>query len=294
MDLDLAQIRAFVAVVDRQHFGRAAESLSLSQQALSKRVARLEAQLGPLLERRPGGVALTAAGDHLLPHARQLLETADIIITTARQTPPAPLRVDVWGELQLPTALMRAAARTEPDLVVELSMRRDLTAAIAALQRHELDLAFGNVAALDARLPQGLSSEFIVADTIAALVNAHSSLAARDHLTPDDLARHGIWWPLAGSSSELQAFVTGYGQSINAPLIGAGTNLGLDAYVDRVASDASAVTLVGATWPLSNHDGVRVIPLYPAPQYPWYAIWRTNSQHPSLTRLLHWLRAHHR
>ncbi|HKE66619.1 MAG TPA: LysR family transcriptional regulator [Micromonosporaceae bacterium] len=293
MDLDLAQVRAFVAVVDQRHFGRAAQSLSLSQQALSKRIARLEARLGPLLDRRPGGVDLTAAGERLLPSVRQLLEIADNIVATARQTPCAPLRVDVWGELQLPATLMRAAGRADPELLVELSMRRDLAAAIGALQRRELDLAFGNISALDTPVPQGLNSELIAADTISALVNTRGPLAGRDHLTPDDLARHGIWWPLAGSSGELQAFVAGYARSIRAPLISVGTNLGLDAYVDRVVSDPSAVTMVAATWPLSNRDGVRVIPLRPAPQYPWYAIWRTTNPHPTLPRVLRWLRAQH-
>ncbi|MDR0343458.1 MAG: hypothetical protein LBI49_10100, partial [Nocardiopsaceae bacterium] len=204
----------------------------------------------------------------------------------AAQTPPAPLRVDVWSELQRPAALMRAAARADRGLVVELSMRRDLAAALAALQRHEIDLAFGNAAALGAPLPQGLSSQLIATDTIAALVSSRGPLAARDHLTPGDLARHGIWWPLAGSSGELQAFVTEYAQSISAPLISAGTNLGLDAYADRVASDPSALTLVVATWPLSHRDDVRVVPLHPAPHYPWYAIWRSASPHPSLARVL--------
>ena len=293
MDLDLPQVRAFVAVADHGHFGRAAVSLSLSQQALSKRVARLEAQLGPLLERRRGGVALTGAGERLLPSARQLLEVADIITAVARQTPPPPLRVDVWSELQLPAALLRAAAGADRELVVELSMRRDLAAALAALQRHEIDLAFGNAAALGAPLPQGLSSELIGTDTIAVLVSSRGPLAARDHLTPADLARHGISWPLAGSSGELQAFVTGYAQSIGAPLISTGTNLGLDAYVDRVASDPSALTLVAATWPLSHRHDVRVVPLDPAPQYPWDAIWRTASAHPWLPRVLRSLRSRH-
>lgn len=293
VDLDLAQVRAFVAVVDHGHFGRAAVSLTLSQQALSKRVARLEAQLGPLLERRRGGIVPTAAGERLLPSARQLLEVADIIAAMAGQTPPAPLRTDVWSEVQLPAALMRAAARADRELVVELSMRRDLAAAVAALQRHEIDLAFGNAAALGAPLPQGLSSELIGTDTLAALVSSHGPLAGRDHLTPDDLARHGIWWPLAGSSGELQAFVTGYAQSIGARLESTGTNLGLDALIDRVASDPSALTLVAATWPLPDRRDVRLIPLRPAPQYPWYAIWRTACPHPSLPRVLHSLRAQH-
>ena len=292
MDLDLAQVRAFVAVVDHGHFGRAAESLSLSQQALSKRVAQLEARLGQLLERRRGGVGLTPAGERVLPDARQLLDVADVIVATARQTPPAPLRVDVWSELQLPAALMREVAGADRELVVELSMRRDLVAAIAALQRHELDLAFGNAAALDTPLPHGLSSELIGSDRLSVLVNAHGPLAGRDHVTPDDLARLGIWWPLAGSSRELQAAVTGYARSIGAPLRSIGTNLGLDAYVDLVAADPSAVTLVVATWPVSN-PGARVVPLRPAPRYPWYAIWRTASPHPSLARVLRSLRARH-
>ena len=67
MDLDLARVQAFVAVVDEAHFGRAAEALSISQQAVSKRVARLEAELGVrLLTRGANGVTLTAAGRRFL------------------------------------------------------------------------------------------------------------------------------------------------------------------------------------------------------------------------------------
>src|SRR3954462_13398859 len=98
VDLDLGQVRAFVAVVDDGQFGRAAAQLSLTQQALSKRVARLEAALGPLLERRRGGVALTPAGERFLPGARRMLEVADRAVADATQAPPRPLRVDVWGD----------------------------------------------------------------------------------------------------------------------------------------------------------------------------------------------------
>ncbi len=56
MDLDLAQVRAFVAAADRLHFGQAAQQLAVSQQALSKRIARLESELGSCCS----GVAATA------------------------------------------------------------------------------------------------------------------------------------------------------------------------------------------------------------------------------------------
>ena len=291
MDLDLAQVRAFVAVVDHGHFGRAAQTLALSQQALSKRVARLEAQLGPLLERLRGGVALTVGGQRFLPAARQLLEVADHAIADVRNAPSAALRVDVWSDVQSPAQAVRAIAREQPNIVVELSMRRDLVDAVGALQRHEIDLAFGNVTGLPRPLPPELTAELVMADTIAALVSAGGALADRDEITPADLVRRGIWWPMAGTSRELRAFIETYARSIGARLIDEGANLGLEAAVQRVAGDATLIVPVVSTWPLGTRSDVRVLPLRPAPQYPWYAVWRTAASHPTLRRLLRALRA---
>ncbi|WP_314622850.1 LysR family transcriptional regulator, partial [Streptomyces stackebrandtii] len=69
MDLDMAQVRAFVRTAEELHFGKAAGTLGISQQALSKRIARLESLLGtPLFERGGGsGVRLTPAGERFLP-----------------------------------------------------------------------------------------------------------------------------------------------------------------------------------------------------------------------------------
>jgi DNA-binding transcriptional LysR family regulator len=291
VDLDLAQVRAFVAVVDHRHFGRAAQALSLSQQALSKRVARLEERVGRLLERGPGGVALTAAGERFLPGARQLLELADRAVADAREVPVAPLHIDVWGELHPPARLVRAAARDRPDVVVELSMRRDLARAIEALERHEVDLAFGNVAHLDPPLPRGMTAELVTTDPIAVMVNARGALAARDRLTPADLVRHGIWWPAAGSSAELLGFAGEYAREIGATLGTTGSNLGLEALIDRVAADSELLTPVAAAWPVPGGLDVRVVPLEPTPHYPWYAVWRADDRHPALPRVLRAVRA---
>jgi DNA-binding transcriptional LysR family regulator len=96
VDLDLARVRAFVAVVDEGHFGRAAAALSVSQQGLSKRVARLEAELGVrLLTRSAGGISLTGAGRRFLAPARGLLAAGDLAAEAARHE-ERTLRIDVW------------------------------------------------------------------------------------------------------------------------------------------------------------------------------------------------------
>lgn len=169
-------------------------------------------------------------------------------------------------------------------------MRRDLAEALGALQRHEIDLAFGNVAALDQPLPPGLAAERVITDTVSALVSVHSRLADRVQITREDLADHDFWWPMAGSSQELRSSVEEYAESIGVPLVSGGANLGLEAAVERVAENPTIVVPVVATWPLGRRTDVRVVPLHPAPDYPWYAVWRNTCSHPSLQPLLHALR----
>ena len=73
MALDPRQLRAFLAIVEAGSLGMAAESLHVTQPALSRMVKRLEDQLGvPLFERRTTGMELTTFGEALLPHATVL------------------------------------------------------------------------------------------------------------------------------------------------------------------------------------------------------------------------------
>jgi DNA-binding transcriptional LysR family regulator len=67
--LDVRRLRVLREVIARGSFSAAAESLHLSQSAVSQQIAVLEREVGiPLLERTTDGPKLTAAGEALVEH----------------------------------------------------------------------------------------------------------------------------------------------------------------------------------------------------------------------------------
>lgn len=73
--VELHQIRAFLAVAEELHFGRAAAKLHMAQPPLSRAIQRLEHELkAPLFIRSTRTVHLTAAGEALLAPARDILD----------------------------------------------------------------------------------------------------------------------------------------------------------------------------------------------------------------------------
>ena len=76
--MTLTQLRAFLHSARLRSFTAAADRLGMSQPAMSDLVRRLENELGtPLLARRPRTLALTPAGEALLPYAERSISAAD-------------------------------------------------------------------------------------------------------------------------------------------------------------------------------------------------------------------------
>lgn len=74
--MDTELLKTFLEVSRTRHFGRAAESLYLTQSAVSFRIRQLENQLGVnLFTRHRNNIRLTAAGEKLLPYAETLMST---------------------------------------------------------------------------------------------------------------------------------------------------------------------------------------------------------------------------
>ncbi|MBB3276849.1 MULTISPECIES: LysR family transcriptional regulator [Pseudoxanthomonas] len=78
INCEILDLRAFLLVSETRSFHRAAETLHLSQPALSRRIQKLEQNVGaPLLERTTRHVVPTALGQDLLPLVRRLIEEFD-------------------------------------------------------------------------------------------------------------------------------------------------------------------------------------------------------------------------
>ena len=86
-NISLRQLRYFDALAHHGHFGRAADSCSVSQPALSVQIKDLEETLGSaLFERMPRQVRLTTLGREFLERARDILRSVDELGELARAT----------------------------------------------------------------------------------------------------------------------------------------------------------------------------------------------------------------
>ena len=74
--MDIELIKTFLEVKDCRHFGKASENLYLTQAAVSTRVRQLERYFGvTLFHRTRNNIQLTSAGERLVPHAENMLNT---------------------------------------------------------------------------------------------------------------------------------------------------------------------------------------------------------------------------
>lgn len=81
MNINLRQLRAFLAVAQQRHFRRAAERLHLSQPAVSRHIADLEAELGVrLFDRSTREVVPTEAGRYLESAIERVLEELEVVL----------------------------------------------------------------------------------------------------------------------------------------------------------------------------------------------------------------------
>lgn len=134
---DFAELKAFVAVVERKSFARAAEHLGLSASALSQTIRQLESRMGArLLNRTTRSVAPSASGEQLYNRLAPLFREMDVAVAEAREATgqmSGTLRINTLG-IAARTIIAPRLARfhqAHPDVVLDIVVDDALTDIVA-------------------------------------------------------------------------------------------------------------------------------------------------------------------
>ncbi|WP_405681017.1 LysR substrate-binding domain-containing protein [Streptomyces sp. NBC_00868] len=209
-ELEVRELRYFIAVAEELNFSRAAQRLGMAQPPLSKAIAQMESRLGVrLLERTTRQVRLTNAGQVLLDQARIAVDAVHAAARRARRagqpTPQLVVAVKPGGDAGLLREILAAYRGTgshlpPPEVVVggsgePIAMLRDGRADVALL-RSPFD-------------GQGLDSQTLVVEPRLAVLPAAHRLAGRRRLRLTDLKGEPIprWKGAAPSNT---AYYAGY------------------------------------------------------------------------------------
>jgi DNA-binding transcriptional LysR family regulator len=291
--VDLDAVRTFVAAADTGQFQEAAVELSITQQAVSKRIAALEKDLDVrLFTRTARGAQLTIDGQAFLPHARELLraeERADASVRPGRRA----LRVDVVNRRIAPAVLLQDFYRMHPEIQLDVvTLTGDVDAAIAAIEAQAIDATFHAVKVPAQQLPRAVKSARVVDDPHQLLVGPRHALANAKSVTPAQLAGHRIWMPGLAPGTEWGAYYEEFTAAFGFTIDVVGPVFGNEALLAEIAGSADLATLVGEgswyLWP-DSYDLRRIPVRDPTPVYPMSLIWREDNPHPSLVKLRDYL-----
>lgn len=295
--MDLDAVRTFVAVADTGQFQAAGDELAITQQAVSKRIATLERGLGArLFVREPRGVRLSVDGQAFLPHARELLRTADRALASVLPSSRA-LRVDVLNRRIAPAVLLRTFHQQHPavDLDIVTLPDTDVDAALTAVATGTVDATFRALAATRGKVPSGLRAARVVHERHQLLVGPRHPLADQPDITPGQLVDHPIWMPGLPADSEAGAYYQELSTAFGLTIDMVGPNFGNEPLLEEIADSPRLTTLVGEhsryLWPASY--GLRRVPIVrPTPVFPLYVVWATGNTQHGLVMLLDYLQAH--
>lgn len=192
--MDVHQVRAFLAVAEELHFGRAAQRLHTAQPPLSRTIKQLERELGTaLFDRTTRSVTLTASGQALLAPARDLLASVANAVETVHAAATGQVgvvRVDFAGVSthRIVAQLARAVRAQRPGIRLELSSQRFAQPAMRRLLARESDLALGRWDLV----PSEVSAEVVVEDMLVVAVPDTHPLAGRPRISMAELAGEGF------------------------------------------------------------------------------------------------------
>jgi DNA-binding transcriptional LysR family regulator len=188
--MEINQLRAFLAVAEELHFGRAAERLHVAQPPLSRTIKQLENELGTrLLDRNTRSVKLTSSGRALIAPATEVMDAlrrAEDAVRMADDGESGLVRIAFAGVSthSLVARLARQVRSQRPGIQIELSSQNYAQPAMAKLVQGDMDLAFGRWDVI----PHGISSRVVMRDSLVMAIPDTHRLAGVRRLSIGKLA----------------------------------------------------------------------------------------------------------
>ncbi|HEY0198123.1 MAG TPA: LysR family transcriptional regulator [Rhodanobacter sp.] len=252
--MELRHLRYFIAVVEEGSLTVAAEQrLHTSQPSLSRQIRDLEEQVGAtLLNRSARGIALTAAGEAFLEHARLALAQVDAAVEAARRAAQPAKRKFAMGFLTgqemdwLPEAMhvLKGELR-HIDVTVSSQYSPELA---DGLLRGRLDVAFLR--------PEtghgGLEYKLVTREPLVVILSSDHALASQESIDPAELVGE-TFISVSNTAPSLRAVIDTYLQECKLQITP----------THAVDNLAMAMSLVSST------RGVALLPAYARNFLPW-------------------------
>ena len=143
--MDIELIKTFLEVKDCRHFGKASENLYLTQAAISTRIRQLERYFGvTLFHRARNNIQLTIAGERLVPHAENMLNSLRMAKQEVALAAEHDAQISIAGtpntwDIFIHDAISKIyKEQPQISLIAEILSREQLT---RKLLEHTLDVA---------------------------------------------------------------------------------------------------------------------------------------------------------
>ncbi|SEH01191.1 DNA-binding transcriptional regulator, LysR family [Nonomuraea solani] len=290
-DLDLGTVRAFVAITEDHYFSEAAARLGISQQAVSKRIARLESDLGVrLFFRSRNGAELTADGRAFLHHARALIGIADQALEVLRGRRRS-LRVDVLDTRLSSVDLVRAFHQSAEGVDIEITTSNGLRTARDAIAHGSVDVAFARFTGTP---DEDLRCVPAYLEPVHLLVDRDHPFAGLPEVPIERLSGTTVWMPGNAPGSEWAEFYRLLEAAFDIEIDATGPDFGWEYFVEEIGS-GRRVGFAGEGLRLPWHPRTVQIPIVgPAPVYPCSLLCHRQNHHAVLSRLIDFVTAEFR
>ncbi len=284
--IELRQLRYFMALAEHLHFGKAAESLHITQPPLSRQIAALEVDLGVVLfSRHSRSVELTAAGRDFYQHAKTALAGLDLAIRSTRASARGErgeLRVSftmVAAWILLPE-LLKAYSDAYPavSLVLDEVLPRDIG---PVLERGEADVAL----TFPSSGAKSLCYRTLRCEPLCAVLPASHPLAAAAEFGIAALADEPfIAFPRQTAPALHEAVMTCCGLAGFEPKIRLETHL--QQTIVNLVAEGLGVAVVPDSMRKMQMPGVAFRTLERSPLVEYGVLWSPRNENPCLSTFL--------